>query len=100
MNLKTKKELKEFKKFKENYKFIQKEVVQEEDNILCNGEIVKQGDEIIGFSDNWINVGYKLKGPYSKVLSNLFPYEFNFRGKKLSSVESFFQGIKFKDTKL
>lgn len=41
--------------------------------------------------------GFKLKGPYAKVLSNLFPYEFEFRGKKLSSIETFFQGIKFKD---
>ena len=34
------------------------------------------------------------------MLSNLFPYEFKFRGKRLSSIENFFQGIKFKDKKM
>lgn len=100
MNFIVKKELKEYKKFKEKYIFVQKEVIQDGENMLCDGEIVKQGEDIIGFSDKWINVGYKLKGPYSKVLSNLFPYEFKFRGKKLNSIESFFQGIKFKDKNL
>lgn len=31
------------------------------------------------------------------MLSNLFPYNFKFKGKKLTSIENFFQGIKFKD---
>ena len=53
-----------------------------------------------GEGENWINVGYKHSGPYAKVLSNLFPYEFVFKGKKLNSIESFFQGIKFKDPQL
>ena len=30
----------------------------------------------------------------------MFPYEIKFKGKKLSSIESFFQGIKFKDRKI
>ena len=34
------------------------------------------------------------------MLSNLFPYSFKFKGKKLSSIENFFQGIKFKDKKI
>ena len=97
MNRKIKKELKEFKEFKKNFKFIQKEIVQDGDIFCCDGEIVKQGDETFGDSDKWINVGYKLKGAYPKVLSNLFHYEFIFRGKKLNSIEGFFQGIKFKD---
>ncbi|MBQ9267360.1 MAG: hypothetical protein IJ867_03395 [Clostridia bacterium] len=42
-------------------------------------------------------MGYKLKGPFSKALSNLFPYEFTIQDKKLSSIEAFFQGIKIKD---
>ena len=37
---------------------------------------------------------------YPKLLSNLFPYEFTFKGYKLNSIECFFQGIKFKDKKL
>lgn len=34
------------------------------------------------------------------MLSNLFPYNFKFRGKRLASIENFFQGIKFKDKKV
>lgn len=98
MNEKTKKELEEFLKFKENFYFIQKELVEENGNIYCEGELVKEGEEKeIGETENWINVGYNLKGSFPKMLSNLFPYEFEFRGKKLNSIESFFQGIKFKD---
>ncbi len=44
-------------------------------------------------------MGYKLHDSLPKVLSNLFPYEFYFRGYKLHSIESFFQGIKFKNKK-
>lgn len=47
-----------------------------------------------------VNVGYKHSGPYAKVLSNLFPYDLIFKGKKLNSIESFFQGIKFKNPQL
>lgn len=100
MNNKIKKELKDFKEFKEKFDFVQKVITQDAENFYCDGELVKQGEEIIGSSDKWINVGYKLKGPYSKVLSNLFPYEFTFRGKKLNSIESFFQGIKFKNKRM
>lgn len=91
-------ELIAFKKFKENYKFEQK-VLKEEDGVLyCEGiALVNDEGRELGETDKWINVGYKLKGAYAKVLSNLFHYEFEFRGKKLHSIESFFQGIKFKD---
>ena len=62
---------------------------------VANGE-----GRTIGDCDKWINVGYKHKGSYAKVLSNLFPYEFEFREKKLKSIESFFQGIKFKNKEM
>jgi len=54
----------------------------------------------ISETDKWIDVGYKNSGDFSKTLSNLFPYTFKFRGKKLASIENFFQGIKFKDKKI
>lgn len=98
---KIKKELKEFKKFKESYNFEQKELKEIDGVLYCDDIplINEDGDEI-GDCEKWINVGYKLKGPYAKVFSNLFPYDFKFKGKKLSSIESFFQGIKFKDKKM
>lgn len=98
MDRKIKKELKDFKSFKKKFEFIQKEIVQEGENLFCDGELLQRGEEKpIGETEKWINVGYKLKGPSSKVLSNLFPYEFVFRGKHLNSIETFFQGIKIKD---
>ena len=102
MNFKINKELKEFIEFKKKFKFEQKKIVQKGEDFYCEDELVLSAndDKPIGSSEKWINVGYKLKGPYSKVLSNLFPYEIWFKGKKLRSIESFFQGIKFKDKKM
>lgn len=100
MFFKIKKELNEFKKFKENYEFEQKDIKVIEGNKYCDGELLQAKDEpLLGESEKWINIGYKL-GSYSKLLSNLFPYEFTFRGVKLASIENFFQGIKFKDKKI
>jgi len=95
------KELQEFKEFKKNYKFEQKEIEEIDGIKYCDGIslIDEDGDEL-GDCEKWINVGYKLKGPHAKVLSNLFPYKFEFRGKQLSSIESFFQGAKFKDVEM
>lgn len=91
-------ELKKFQEFKSNYIFKQNKIEEIEGKQYCEGEplIDDEGNEI-GDCEKWINVGYKNTGPYAKALSNLFPYEFKFRGKILKSIESFFQGIKFKD---
>lgn len=92
------KELKEFREFKSSYIFEQKEIKEIDGKQYCEGEpLLDEDGKEIGDCEKWINVGYKHKGPYAKVLSNLFPYEFEFRGKILKSIESFFQGIKFKD---
>ncbi len=94
----VRKELEEFKTFKNNFTFTRKEIIQEGEDLYCDGELLKKGDEKpIGETEKWINVGYNLKGTFSKALSNLFPYEFTFKDKKLSSIETFFQGIKIKD---
>ena len=95
-----KKELEEFKKFKKNYQFKQLKVTTKEENMYCEGELIKDKNGYIGESTKWINVGYSLRGTFPKLLSNLFPYKFKFKGFKLSSIESFFQGIKFPDKKM
>ena len=95
------KELQEFKEFKKNYKFEQKEIEEVDGVKYCDGiSLIDETGEELGDCEKWINVGYKLKGPHAKVLSNLFPYKFEFRGKQLSSIESFFQGAKFKDVEM
>ena len=95
------KELAEFRNFKSTYEFEQKNIEEIDGIEFVDGEpLINEEGEKVGECEKWINVGYKYKGPYSKILSNLFPYEFEFRGKKLSSIESFFQGIKFKDIEM
>ena len=92
------KELKEFMKFKENYNFKQLKITEDKQgNLYCDNVLLKDDKGYIGETDKWINVGYKLHGTYTKLLSNLYPYEFEFKGFTLNSIESFFQGIKFKD---
>ena len=98
---KISKELEEFKKFKEKYEFNFVEVEEIDGKEFYKGlPLIDEEGKEVGDCEKWINVGYKHKGPYAKVLSNLFPYEFKFKGKKLSSIESFFQGIKFKDVEM
>ena len=98
---KIQKELEDFKKYKEEYIFKQKELDEINGLIYCDGEpLLDEDGKEIGECDKWINAGYKNKGNLAKVLSNLFPYEFEFRGKKLNSIESFFQGIKFEDIEM
>ena len=95
------KELEEYKKFKKIYEFEQRQIEEIDGIEHVDGQaLINEEGEKVGECEQWINVGYKYKGPYSKILSNLFPYEFEFKGKKLSSIESFFQGIKFKDIEM
>ena len=95
-----KKELKEFKEFKKSFIFKELEIKEENNIYTCDGIIIKDEHGVVGETDKWVNVGYSLRGMYPKLLSNLFPYKFKFKGYTLNSIECFFQGIKFKDKKL
>ena len=97
---KYKKELLEYKKFKKNFKYDFPEVVNDGENYYLDGILIKNADGMIGESDKWLNVGYNLKGKYPKLLSNLFPYKFKFKGYTLNSLECFFHGIKIKSKKM
>ena len=94
-----KKELKEFKKFRDNYDFKFLELEEREDGLYYKDYLVMNDEFNLNESEDFINAGFKLKGAFSKTLSNLHPYEFKFRGKKVKSIEGVFQGIKFKDKK-
>ncbi len=94
-----KQELKTFREFKNNYHFEELKLTTKGDKIYCLDKLLKDETGYYGESDKWINVGYSLKGTYPKLLSNLFPYEFKFKGYHLHSLESFFQAIKFPDKK-
>lgn len=99
--MKLKKELSEFQKFKKNFKFEMREIVEKDNKLYCDEVLLRdENGNYYGDTEKWINVGYKLHGSYAQMVSNLFPYKIKFRGQKLSSLECFFQGIKFKDKKI
>ena len=99
--LKIRKELKKFREFKESFKFEFKDIIEKNDSLYCDGICIRDGKngEWIGETEKFINVGYKIHGAMPKVLSNLFQYEFYFRGFNLQSIESVFQGFKIKNKK-
>ena len=73
--------------FKKDFKYEVKEVEEKDGVEVYEGEsLIDENGKEKGEGENWINVGYKHSGPYAKVLSNLFPYEFVFKGKKLNSI--------------
>lgn len=102
-SLKIKKELKKFQEFKKNYKFDFKQLTKSDDgSLFIDGECVREGEnQHIAFENDFlVNAGYISGGSQlSKVLSNLFPYEFVFKGFKVQSIEGIFQSLKFKDKK-
>ena len=93
-------ELQEYIKFRENYKFDYKEIIEDNNNLYCDNELLKDENGYIAESSKWINISYGLHNNYSRLLSNLFPYEFTFKDCKFNSIEGFFQGIKYKDIEL
>ena len=100
--LKIKKDLKKFKEFKKNFKFELKEIKEAKDGSLYVDDIcirVSKDGEWIGETETFVNVGYKIHGALPKALSNLFQYEFYFKGFKLKSIESIFQCFKIKNKK-
>ncbi len=91
-------ELAEFKKFKQNYRFEFADLTETDGVLYCKGKpLIDAEGKTIPECDEWLNVGYKVKSSASKVLSNLFPYRFWFKGHELYSIEAFFQGLKFPD---
>lgn len=93
---KISRELVEFKKFKQNYHFEFAGLTETDGVLYCKGKPLTDAEsKIIPECGEWINIGYKIKLSASKVLSNLFPYRFWFKGHELYSIEAFFQGLKF-----
>lgn len=94
-------ELSAYREFKKNYEFTQSELTEKDGILYCEGFPLKDAEgKFIPECEKWINVGYKINGSLSKLLSNLYPYEFEFRGFRLKSIESCFQGIKYKDPEI
>ena len=98
---KTAEELQKFLKFKENFAFVLRDILDKDGDLYCDGlPIFDEKGKYIAECEKWINVGYVIKGSFSKTLSNLYPYELDFKGFQLKSLESFFQGLKFKNPEI
>lgn len=90
--------LDKFKKYRQE--FTLKEVkVDNGDNYYFNNILVDDGTNRVWEGENFILVKYGAKNSISRVLSNLYPMSFKFRSKKVSSIESVLQGIKYKNKK-
>ena len=90
MNNKTRVELEEYKKYKANYEFNQKEIeIIDGIEYVDKMPLLDEEGKTIRECEKWINVGYKNKGAYPKALSNLFPYEFE---KQLNCLKEFLKG--------
>ena len=94
-------ELKTYRQFKKDFKFEMKEIMEKDGMQYCEGyPIHTPNGAFIPECEKWLNVAYQIKNSLSKLLSNLYPYEFEFRGFHLQSIESFFQATKFKDPEI
>ena len=101
MSDKTERELQKYIKFKQEFEFVPTDIVDRDGVQYCAGcPILDEDGKYVPECEKWINVGYQIKGSLSKLLSNLYPYEFDFRGFHLNSIESFFQGIKFRNPEI
>ena len=85
--------------FKENTTFKVEPLEAKDDNIFFRGELVQDLENKYPEGSTFINVAYNLKNSLSRVLSNLYPLRFKFRGKWVNSIEGVLQGIKYKDKK-
>lgn len=92
INKKIEKELYEYVNFKKEFQFTFKDIINKGNIQYCDDfPICDEEGVYISECEKWINVGYQIKGFLSKILSNLYPYEFVFRGFHLKSIEAFFR---------
>lgn len=95
-----KKLVKEFTKFRKEFNFNYAELEYRDSNIYFNGILVEDENKKYSDGDCFINVGYGFKNSNARILSNLYPISFKFRGKRVGSIEGVLQGIKYKDKKM
>jgi len=95
MNLKKLARL--YTEFRRSQNFQMKPIERDGSKIYFMGQLVEDEDRKYLIGEGYIDIFSGAKNELSAVLSNLFPIEFNFRGKKVASIEGVLQGIKYKD---
>lgn len=91
--------VKDYTYFRENYNFIQEPVEEKDGRKYFRGVLVEDEEKKYCGGEDFINIGYNFKNSASRVLSNLYPLRFKFRGKWVASIESVLQGIKYQSKK-
>lgn len=77
-----------------------------ENRKIKNGVIVPidliydEEEKAIRLTDDYIDISYGSKETIARVLSNLYPYKFNYFGDEVSSVEAAIQSLKYEDEKV
>ena len=89
----------DYTNFRKLYKFVYAELKEVDECLYLGEELVKDTEQKYAEGESFINIGYNFKNSNSRILSNLYPMEFKFRGKKVKSIEGVLQGIKYKDKK-
>lgn len=89
--------LEKFKKYKQEFTLL--EVKQIDNNYYFNDILIDDGTNYVWETDNFIVIKYGSRNSISRILSNLYPMQFRFRHKKVNSIESVLQGIKYKNKK-
>ena len=95
MNKKT--IVEKFAKYRKEFEF--KDVKIENNCYYFDDILIDDGSSYVWEGDNFITIKYSSKNSISRVLSNLYPMSFKFKNKKVSSIESVLQGIKYKNKK-
>lgn len=91
---------KDYSNFRKNYNFVMRELTKKEDGVYFGDEILIHDGKKVAEGKTFINIDYGFKNSISKMLSNLYPISFTFRGKKVASIESVIQSLKYKDKKV
>jgi len=90
-------QLERFREYCAKNPFEVEEIVPTENQKFFRGELAVDRKRHLPGGESFVNIGYTLSGSRSKVLSNLFPYTFDFRGNEVASIEGVIQGLKIKD---
>lgn len=95
------------KKINESWKNMKKKVLNMveilENRDIKNGMITPiilqydEEDKPIRVNDDYIDIGYSSKQSPSRILSNLYPYKFNYYGSEVNSIEAAIQSLKYSD---
>ena len=94
-----KKLLKEFALFRLNCGFTYLPVEEKDGCKYFCGQLVEDDKKKYSEGEGFLNVGYSFKNSPARVLSNLYPMQFRFRGQKVNSIEGVLQSLKYKDKK-